>query len=116
MVRHTGGRTKSFGGGCRRHPSDQRAGLGSVTNSFEAVRLSKQLGVGAYLGASCTETDLSARVSVHVSGASEADMQLAKPDIGVDEALTIVGNEQNRLLTTLRAKKEGSWNPLFTNT
>jgi methylaspartate ammonia-lyase len=81
--------------------------VGSITNSFEAVRLCKGLGVGAYLGGSCTETDLSARVSVHVAVASQADMQLAKPGMGVDEALTIVGNEQARLLTTLRAKSVG---------
>jgi methylaspartate ammonia-lyase len=78
--------------------------VGSVTNSFEAVRLCKELGVGAYLGGSCTETDLSARVSVHVAVASQADMQLAKPGMGVDEALTIVSNEQNRLIATLQTR------------
>jgi methylaspartate ammonia-lyase len=31
-------------------------------------------------------------------------MQLAKPGMGVDEALTIVGNEQARFLALLRAK------------
>ena len=78
--------------------------VGSVTNSFEAVQVCKRFGVGAYLGGSCTETDLSARVSVHVAVASQADMQLAKPGMGVDEALTIVGNEQSRLLADLRFK------------
>jgi methylaspartate ammonia-lyase len=59
-------------------------------------------GVGAYVGGSCVETDLSARVSVHVAVATQADMLLAKPGMGVDEALSIVGNEQARLLATLR--------------
>lgn len=77
---------------------------GAVTNSLDAVLLCKEFNVGAYLGGSCTETDLSARVSVHVAVASQAAMQLAKPGMGVDEALTIVGNEQARLLMTLRAK------------
>ncbi|HEV7831838.1 MAG TPA: methylaspartate ammonia-lyase [Caballeronia sp.] len=78
--------------------------VGSVTHSFEAVLLCKAHGVGAYLGGSCVETDLSARISVHAALASRADMQLAKPGMGVDEALTIVGNEQARLLALLRAK------------
>jgi len=82
--------------------------VGSVTTSFEAVRLCKRLGVGAYLGGSCTETDLSARVSVHVAVASQADMQLAKPGMGVDEALSIVGNEQARLLATLQSQRSST--------
>jgi methylaspartate ammonia-lyase len=78
--------------------------VGSVTDSFEAVLLCKAHDVGAYLGGSCVETDLSARISVHAAVAARADMQLAKPGMGVDEALTIVGNEQARLLAVLRAK------------
>jgi methylaspartate ammonia-lyase len=78
--------------------------MGAVTHSLDAVLLCKKFNVGAYLGGSCTETDLSARLSVHVAVASQAAMQLAKPGMGVDEALTIVGNEQARLLMTLRAK------------
>ena len=54
------------------------------------------------MGGSCTETDLSAGVSVHVAVATQSDMMLAKPGMGVDEGLTIVGNEQNRLLAALR--------------
>lgn len=77
--------------------------VGSVTHSFEAVLLCKSHGVGAYLGGSCVETDVSARISVHAAVAARADMQLAKPGMGVDEALTIVGNEQARLLAQLRA-------------
>jgi methylaspartate ammonia-lyase len=78
--------------------------VGSVTHSFEAVLVCKAHGVGAYLGGSCVETDLSARISVHVAIAAGADFQLAKPGMGVDEALTIVGNEQARVLAQLRRK------------
>jgi methylaspartate ammonia-lyase len=58
--------------------------------------------VGAHLGDSCMETDLSGRISVHVIIAAGADFQLAKPGMGVDEALTIVGNEQVCVLAQLR--------------
>ncbi|MNP84581.1 Methylaspartate ammonia-lyase [compost metagenome] len=56
------------------------------------------------MGGSCAETDLSARVSVHVAVAVQADMQLAKPGMGVDEAITIVSNEQSRLLAELATR------------
>jgi len=75
--------------------------VGSLVDSIEAVLMCKANGVGAYLGGSCTETDLSAIASVHVAVATQADMMLAKPGMGVDEALTIVGNEQARLITAL---------------
>jgi methylaspartate ammonia-lyase len=76
--------------------------VGSVLDTIEGVLVCQKNGVGAYVGGSCVETDLSARVSVHVAVATQADMLLAKPGMGVDEALSIVGNEQARLLATLR--------------
>lgn len=79
--------------------------VGSVTRSLEAILLCKAHGVGAHMGGSCAETDLSARVCVHVAVAGQADMQLAKPGMGVDEALSIVGNAQQRLLAELSTKK-----------
>jgi methylaspartate ammonia-lyase len=81
--------------------------IGAVTKSFEAILLCKAHGVGAYLGGSCSETDLSAKVSVHVAVAGQADMQLAKPGMGVDEALSIIGNEQSRLIARLNARMAG---------
>ncbi|RWH94384.1 methylaspartate ammonia-lyase [Mesorhizobium sp.] len=83
--------------------------VGSIADTARAVLICKENNVGAYMGGSCTETDLSAYASVHVSVATQADMMLAKPGMGVDEALSIVGNEQNRLLAMLsrrRAQKE----------
>jgi methylaspartate ammonia-lyase len=76
--------------------------VGSVLDTIEGVLVCQKNGVGAYVGGSCVETDLSARASVHVAVATQADMLLAKPGMGVDEALSIVGNEQARLLATLR--------------
>ncbi|RWP29707.1 MAG: methylaspartate ammonia-lyase [Mesorhizobium sp.] len=78
--------------------------VGSIADTARAVLLCKENKVGAYVGGSCTETDLSAQASVHVSVATQADMMLAKPGMGVDEAFSIVGNEQNRLLATLNRR------------
>lgn len=79
--------------------------VGSIADTARAVLLCKANKVGAYVGGSCTETDLSAQASVHVSVATQADMMLAKPGMGVDEAFSIVGNEQNRLLAMLNHRR-----------
>ncbi len=76
--------------------------LGSVANSILAAGECRAAGVKAYLGGSCAETELSARVSVHIAVATQVDVQLAKPGMGVDEGLMIVANEQTRLLAALR--------------
>ena len=76
--------------------------VGSIADTARAVLLCKQNDVGAFVGGSCSETDLSARASVHIAVATQADMILAKPGMGVDEGISIVGNEQSRLLATLR--------------
>lgn len=79
--------------------------VGSIADTARAVLICKENKVGAYVGGSCTETDLSAQASVHVSVATQADMMLAKPGMGVDEAFSIVGNEQNRLLAILNRRR-----------
>lgn len=75
--------------------------VGSIADTARAVLICKQNSVGAYVGGSCAETDLAARAAVNVALATQADMMLAKPGMGVDEAISIVGNEQGRLLATL---------------
>lgn len=82
--------------------------VGSIADSAQAVITCKTNGVGAYIGGSCSETDLSARASVHIAVATQADMMLAKPGMGVDEGLTIVGNEQSRLLAILAGRANGA--------
>jgi methylaspartate ammonia-lyase len=79
--------------------------VGSLTDSIEGVMCCKSHNVGAYLGGSCTETDVSARIAVHVAVATQVNMMLAKPGMGVDEAITIVGNEQSRLLAELGSRQ-----------
>jgi methylaspartate ammonia-lyase len=78
--------------------------VGAVGDTVEAVLACKQHGVDAYVGGSCVETDLSAQVTTHIAVATQAEMMLAKPGMGVDEGLTIVGNEQSRLLALLNRK------------
>ena len=73
--------------------------LGEVSKTIEAVRYCKERGLGAYVGGSANETDQSARVSAHVAMATQADILIAKPGEGVDEALVVEYNEMKRILS-----------------
>lgn len=83
--------------------------LGSLENSIRAVVKCKNEGVGAYIGGSCTETEVSARASAHVAIATQPNMVLAKPGMGVDEGITVVRNEQTRAVAdiSLRSNQRG---------
>jgi methylaspartate ammonia-lyase len=72
--------------------------LGGLHHSVEAVLDCRAHGVLAHIGGSCCETDRAARACVHVAMATGADQILAKPGMGVDEGLSIVGNEMARTL------------------
>jgi methylaspartate ammonia-lyase len=72
--------------------------LGGLHHSVEAVLDCQRHGVLAHVGGSCCETDRSARACVHVALATGADQILAKPGMGVDEGLSIIGNEMARTL------------------
>jgi methylaspartate ammonia-lyase len=72
--------------------------LGSVHNVVEAVLACQVGGVRAFLGGSCAETDLSARVAVHVALATRSDLLMAKPGMGVDEGIALMQNEMARTL------------------
>jgi methylaspartate ammonia-lyase len=72
--------------------------LGGLHHSVDAVLDCRQHGVLAHIGGSCCETDRSARACVHVALATGADQILAKPGMGVDEGLSIIGNEMARTL------------------
>ena len=76
--------------------------VGSLVDSARAVLACRAHGIGAYLGGSCSETEVSARACVHVAVATRPDMQLAKPGMGVDEGIMLAANEQRRLLALLR--------------
>ncbi|MBL7064845.1 MAG: methylaspartate ammonia-lyase [Anaerolineae bacterium] len=79
--------------------------LGSIHNTIEAVLACKAGGVSAFLGGSCAETDLSAKVAVHVALATRPDLIMAKPGMGVDEGVMLVQNEMARTLAWIRARE-----------
>ncbi len=79
--------------------------LGGVHNAVEAVLACRAGGVGAFLGGSCCETDLSARASVHVALATRPDFLMAKPGMGVDEGVMLVQNEMARTLAWIQSRE-----------
>jgi methylaspartate ammonia-lyase len=79
--------------------------LGSIGNTVEALMLARDAGLAAYCGGTCNETDRSAQVTAHVAMACQATQVLAKPGMGVDEGLMIVGNEMARTAALVRARE-----------
>jgi methylaspartate ammonia-lyase len=79
--------------------------LGSIGNAVTALLLARDAGLEAYCGGTCNETDRSAQVSAHLAMACEATQVLAKPGMGVDEGLMIVGNEMARTAALVRARE-----------
>lgn len=78
--------------------------VGNLMDTARAIVAARAAGVGAYSGGTSAETDLSARACVHVALAARASMMLAKPGMGVNEGLVIVGNEQARTLAQIAAQ------------
>lgn len=72
--------------------------LGGINNTIEAVLYCRKKGIGAYVGGTCNETNVSAEITTHIAVATKALQILAKPGMGVDEGLMIIKNEMNRLL------------------
>lgn len=77
--------------------------LGGVHNTIEAAIACNRGGVGVYLGGSCNETDVSARVSAHIALAVRPTELLAKPGLGVDEGVMIVTNEMARAIRSFKS-------------
>jgi methylaspartate ammonia-lyase len=78
--------------------------LGGVSNTIDALLYVRRKGLAAYCGGTCNETDLSAQVCTQLAMACGADQVLAKPGMGVDEGLMIVGNEMARVTTLAHAR------------
>jgi methylaspartate ammonia-lyase len=78
--------------------------LGGVNNTIEALLHVRRAGLAAYCGGTCNETDQSARVSAHIAMACGAAQVLAKPGMGVDEGMMIVGNEMARVAALVAAR------------
>jgi methylaspartate ammonia-lyase len=79
--------------------------LGGINNTVEALLVVRAAGLVAYCGGTCNETDRSAQVSANVAMACGAGQVLAKPGMGVDEGLTIVGNEMARVTAIAAARR-----------
>lgn len=82
--------------------------LGGINNAIEALLFVRAHGLKAYCGGSCTETDRSAQISAHVAMACGASQVLAKPGMGVDEGLLIVGNEMARVIAVVARRERHS--------
>ncbi len=82
--------------------------LGGIGNTVEAMLHVRRSGFAAYCGGTCNETDVSGRVSAHLAMACGADQVLAKPGMGVDEGLMIVGNEMVRTAALARRRSNAS--------
>ena len=78
--------------------------LGSIHNAVDALLACKAAGVSALLGGSAAETDLSARVAVHVALGAQADLLMARPGTGVDEAISLAENEMARTLAVVASR------------
>ena len=79
--------------------------LGGINNTIEAVIACKKLGVGAYVGGSCTETDRTGQVTAHAAMATSPAQILAKPGMGVDEGFLTVYNEMQRIIALRKKRK-----------
>lgn len=83
--------------------------LGSVANTVDAVLTCQANGIGVVLGGTCAETDVSARATTHIALATGATQLLAKPGMGVNEPLMIVGNEMRRCVRLDEIRRAGGW-------
>ncbi len=79
--------------------------LGGVNNIIEALLYCKEHDLGAYSGGTCNETNISAEVTTNIAIACEAKQCLAKPGMGTDEGIMIVGNVMNRTLALIKNRK-----------
>jgi len=79
--------------------------VGGVNRIIETILYCKERGMGTYLGGSCNETDISARVCANIAIATSPDQILAKPGMAVDEAMMVVKNEMSRVLSIIRSRK-----------
>lgn len=80
--------------------------LGSLEDTIEAVLTCRSCGVKTFLGGSCAETSLSSRITAQLALAVQPDLVLAKPGMGIDEAVALMQNEMSRELAWLKQKSK----------
>lgn len=79
--------------------------LGSLDDTIKALVACKAGGVLAYCGGSCTDTERAAQVCAGVSMGVDADLVLARPGMGVDEAIMVTRNEMRRTRALVEARR-----------
>lgn len=80
--------------------------LGGVHNIASSILYCNKKGVGAMMGGTCNETDISAMMCAHIAMATRPEAIAARPGMGVDEGLMTVYNEMARIrmLSSARSK------------
>ena len=78
--------------------------LGSLDEAIRALLTCREYGVAAYCGGSCTETERSGQICAGVAMGVDADVVLARPGMGVDEAVMVVRNEMRRTRALIEAR------------
>lgn len=78
--------------------------VGGLDDSIRALLACKEAGVAAYCGGSCTETERSAQIAAGVAIGVDADLLLARPGMGVDEAVMVTRNEMRRTVALARTR------------
>jgi methylaspartate ammonia-lyase len=71
--------------------------LGLVSDVVDAVLYCKKNGIETLLGGSCIETEISTKIGIHIAMVTRPDFVLARPGMGIDEAIMLVNNEMNRI-------------------
>ena len=72
--------------------------LGSVSDVVDAVLYCKSRGNQVLLGGSCIETEISTKIGTHIAMVTRPDFVLAKPGMGIDEAIMLSNNEMQRIV------------------
>lgn len=78
--------------------------LGGIHNIAEAILYCNRHGVGAMMGGTCNETEISAMVCAHIAMATQPEAIAARPGMGVDEGLMTVYNEMVRVQLMARLR------------
>ncbi len=78
--------------------------VGGLDDAIGALLACKEAGVAAYCGGSCTETERAAQIAAGVAVGVDADLLLARPGMGVDEAVMVTRNELRRTVALAQTR------------
>jgi methylaspartate ammonia-lyase len=78
--------------------------LGGIDATIEALLACKAGGALAYCGGSSTDTERAGQICAGVAMGTNADLLLARPGMGVDEAIMVVRNEMSRTRALIESR------------